>query len=46
MFNVYQLSEDADEPESKLSKRELRNATRVNPSLPAQDGYVIERVLL
>ena len=44
MFNVYQLGEDADEPDSKLSKRELRNATRVNPSLPAQDGYVIGKV--
>ena len=44
MFNVYQLGEDAEEPDSKLSKRELRNATRVNPSLPAQDGYVIVKV--
>ena len=42
MFNVYQLDEDADEPESKLTKRQLRKATKVDPSLPALKGYVID----
>ena len=42
MFNVYQLGEDADTPETKLTKRELRNATKIDPSLPAMKGYVID----
>ena len=33
-FNVYQLDQNADKPKIKLTEQELRNATRMNPSLP------------
>ena len=31
---MYQLDENADKPKTKLTEQELRNATRMNPSLP------------
>jgi len=42
MFNVYMLDEECDEPEEKLTKRQLRNAEKIDPSLPGQKGYVID----
>ena len=42
MFNVYMLDEECDEPEEKLTKRQLRNAEKIDPALPGQKGYVID----
>ena len=40
MFNVYMLDEECDEPEEKLTKRQLRNAEKIDPSLPGQKAGI------
>ena len=40
MFNVYMLDEECDEPEEKLTKRQLRNAEKIDPSLPGQKARI------
>lgn len=41
MFNIYQLDDDAPTGQ-KMTKRELRDAKKIDPSLPKQEGYVID----
>ena len=36
------LDEECDEPQEKLTRRELRKAERIDPSLPGQKGPVID----
>ena len=34
------LDEECDEPEEKLTKRQLRNAEKIEPSLPGQKAGI------
>ena len=39
------LDEECDEPEEKLTKRQLRNAEKIDPSLPGQKAGISTNIL-